>query len=330
MPFQIVRNDIVKMEVDAIFNATNTNLYIDGGVGGDIFKVAGSQLQQACDDIGFCDIGEAVITSGYKLNAKYVIHTVGPIWQGGRANEENLLYSAYKNSLELAKQNNITSIAFPLISTDIYGFPKAQALRIAKKAISDFLINNDMQVYLVVYGRETVLLSEKLFEKITHYIDDRYIDDKVNSLEVYGSRVREYRSRDIVISSPESSKQSRSLKDIISQKEETWSEMLLRLIDQKGLSDVDVYKKANIDRRLFSKIRSDKNYSPSKNTAITFAIALNLNLDETYDLLQRAGYALSPSSRFDIIIEFFIENENYNIYDINEALFSFNENLLGA
>ena len=330
MPFQIVRNDIVKMKVDAIVNATNTNLYISGGVGGDIFRVAGPKLQKACDLIGHCDVGKAVITDGYNLDAKYVIHTVGPIWQDGSHNEEDLLYSCYENSLKLAKENNVTSIAFPLISAGIYGFPKDKALLVANKAITNFLNDNEMDIYLLVYGKDSVLMSEKLFEEITHYIDDNYIDSKKQTLNISISEDsiysnKEYSSRSQMIKS-----KKRNLEDIISTKEETFSEMLLRLIDQKELTDVQVYKNANIDRRLFSKIRSDKNYNPSKNTAIAFAISLNLNLDETYDLLKRAGYALSPSSKFDIIIQFFIENGNYNIYDINEALFSFDENVLGA
>lgn len=330
MPFQIVRNDIVKMKVDAIVNATNTNLFIDGGVGGDIFRVAGPKLQKACDVIAHCDVGKAVITDGFNLDAKYVIHTVGPIWQDGSHNEEDLLYSAYKNSLNLAKDNNVASIAFPLISAGIYGFPKDQALLIANKAITNFLKHNEMDIYLLVYGQDSVLMSEKLFDEITHYIDDNYIADKMHSFDISIQEASVYNNKEYLSRSQKIKRKKRNLKDIISAKEDTFSEMLLRLIDQKELTDVQVYKNANIDRRLFSKIRSDKDYSPSKNTAIAFAISLNLNLDETYDLLKRAGYTLSPSSKFDIIVQFFIENESYNIYDINEALFSFDESLLGA
>lgn len=335
MPFKIVRNDITKMKTEAIVNAANIELRMGGGVCGAIFKAAGAdKLQNECDSIGSCKVGEAAITKGYNLHAKKIIHTVGPIWRGGDYREEELLYKAYKNSLHLALEHNLESISFPLISSGIYGYPKDQALSVALSAISDFLLENDMEVYLVVYGKETLLLSQKLFSKIEQYIDNNYIDDrdierKRRGLEVYEmqDKLEGYVNLESVSAPKE---QKRSLEDLIDKRKESFSEMLLRLIDQKGLTDIETYKKANVDRRLFSKIRSNNGYSPSKVTAISFSIALELNLDETKDLLRRAGYALSPSNKFDLIIQFFIEDNNYDIYQINEALFDFNETLLGV
>lgn len=330
MPFKIIRNDITKMKTDAIVNAANIELKKGGGVCGAIFKAAGAEeLEKECNSIGKCDVGQAVITDGYGLQAKYIIHTVGPIWRGGKHNEDKLLHSAYMSSLNLALENNIKSISFPLISSGIYGYPKDKALRIAISAIGEFLLKHDMDVYLLVYGKDTVLLSEKLFSRIEKYIDDNYIVEKKSR------QLEEYELQDIVyedaIDFEETSlSKKRRLEDVLKGVEETFSSMLLRLIDEKGMTDVEAYKNANIDRRLFSKIRSEKNYKPSKVTAIAFAISLKLNLDETKDLLGRAGYALSPSSKFDLIVEFFIEEKNYNIYEINEALFSFDEKLLGV
>lgn len=331
MPFKIVRNDIVKMKTDAIVNAANINLKMGGGVCGAIFKAAGEKrLQKECDEIGSCSVGQAVITDGYDLDAKHIIHTVGPIWRGGNSGEDKLLYKAYRSSLELALKHNMKSIAFPLISAGIYGYPKDKAMRIAIDSISGFLLQNDMDVYLVVYGKDTVLLSEKLFSKIEKYIDDNYIQEyRDRRLESYELQDLDY--QDSCLEAPKLySPKKRNLEDIIDQKEETFSAMLLRLIDERDMTDVEAYKAANVDRRLFSKIRTDKAYNPSKITALAFAISLNLNLDETSDLLRRAGYALSPSSKFDLIIEFFIEEANYDIYEINQALFSFGENLLGV
>lgn len=330
MPLKIIRNDITKMETDAIVNAANTNLQMGGGVCGAIFNAAGvEELQKECNEIGGCNIGEAVITKGYKLPAKYIIHTVGPIWKGGNYNEDKLLYNAYRSSLNLALEYNIESISFPLISSGIYGYPKDQALRIAISAIGEFLLKHYLDVYLVVYGRDTVLLSEKLFSKIEKYIDDNYIEKVDRNLQIYELQEAEYEESIQKLQKP-TIKGKRKLVDVLEQIEETFSEMLLRLIDDKGLTDVEAYKRANVDRRLFSKIRGDKDYRPSKATAIAFAISLELNLDETRDLLSRAGYALSPSSKFDLIIEFHIEEKNYNIYEINEALFSFDQQLLGV
>ena len=332
MPLQIIRNDITKMDVDVIVNAANSALKMGGGVCGAIFKAAGAkELQAECDSIGGCETGNAVITRGYKLTAKHIIHTVGPIWNGGNNDEEKLLRSCYMKSLNLAKEFKLESIAFPLISSGIYGYPKGEAFKVAVTSIQDFLLENEMMVYLIVFDKAAVEISEKLYTSIEKYIDDKYVDEN--------AEIRENRflSEEIQFNySVSESKMSKALKgnksleDIVFQLEETFSEMLLRLIDEKEMTDVETYKKANIDRKLFSKIRTDKYYKPRKSTALALCIALELNVDQTKDLLGRAGYALSHSSRFDIIVEYFIAQGVYNIFVINEALFAFEENLLGV
>lgn len=335
MPFKIVRNDICKMSVDVIVNAANTSLKRGGGVCGAIFTAAGAQeLQAECDRIGKCPAGEAVITGGYKLPAHYIIHTAGPIWNGGKFGEAELLHNCYINSLHLALQHGCQSIAFPLISSGIYGYPKEQALQIAISAITDFLLSHEMEVNLVVFDKNTFVLSEKLFTTIQAYIDDNYAE-----AEVFADRRRGLRNRLEEIhevypsfhkSAPQPAAYERSsLRNMLDHLDETFSEMLLRLIHEKGLTDVQTYKRANIDRKLFSKIRNTKRYNPSKATVIAFAIALELNLDETNDLLSKAGYILSHSNKFDVIIEYFITKGNYNIYEINEVLFYFDQILLG-
>lgn len=338
MPMKIVRNDITKMTVDAIVNAANTKLIAGGGVCGAIFSAAGAnKLQKECDNIGGCQVGEAVITSGYSLPAKYIIHAVGPIWRGGNNKEAELLHNCYKNSLSLALKNKCSSIAFPLISSGIYGYPKDEALHIAITAISEFLMKHDMMVYLVVYDKKAFSLGEKLFSAIERYIDDNYVEERshdrrkdiANEVRLFNSVLEEsYMFNESC--APIISEKKRCLEDLVKELEETFSEMLLRLIDEKGRTDVETYKRANIDRKLFSKIRSNKNYNPSKATAIAFAISLELSLDETRDLLGKAGYTLSHSNKFDVIIEYFIVEGNYNIYEINEALFAFDQAHLGA
>lgn len=336
MSLQIIRNDITKMKVDAIVNAANTGLKMGGGVCGAIFKAAGAKdLQKECDSIGKCNTGEAVITKGYNLPAKYIIHTPGPIWNGENKSDE-LLKNCYLNSLKLAKEHNIESIAFPLISSGIYGYPKELAFKIAVLAIQEFLFKNDMEVYLIVFDKSAVEISEKLFSGIEKYIDDNYIDerhDNNRAVEFNMPRfieTKEDRYDFTVQDMIAPVKGKRKLEDVVKNLDETFSEMLLRLIDEKNRTDVDTYKRANIDRKLFSKIRTDKYYKPKKSTALALAISLELNIDETKDLLAKAGYALSHSSKFDIIVEYFIMEEIYNIFDINEALFTFDENLLGV
>lgn len=342
MPLQIVRNDITAMKVDAIVNAANTALKKGGGVCGAIFAAAGAEkLQAECDSIGGCRTGEAVMTSGHNLPAAYIIHTPGPVWQGGQAGESQLLHNSYINSLELARENKLESIAFPLLSSGIYGYPKDQALKISLAAIGEFLLENEMMVYLVVFDQKAFALSEKLFTAIEKFIDDNYVDQHL----VEESNRRYLSSKNIKLSfkraayevknvvsdiTDESLYSGRSLDDALRHLEETFTQMLLHLIDEKGLTDAETYKRANIDRKLFSKIRSNQDYKPSKNTAIAFAIALELNLDQTQDLLTKAGYALSPSNKFDLIIQYFIETKNYNIHEINEALFHYEQSLLGA
>lgn len=338
MPLKIVRNDITKMDTDVIVNAANVRLRMGGGVCGAIFAAAGAdKLQIECDKIGGCEVGEAVITSGYNLPSKYIIHAVGPIWDGGENNEEELLYNSYKNSLSLALKYGAESIAFPLISSGIYGYPKVQALRVAVSAISEFLLENEMEVYLVIYGKESMLLSEKLFSSIEKFIDDNYVEDHKVSERLRGIESYDIQRDEISYQSEEFDdlmyaprpKESRSIEDVMDQLEDTFVEMLFRLIDEKDMTDVETYKRANIDRKLFSKIRSNIDYSPSKATAIALAIALELNLDETRDLLGKAGYALSRSNKSDLIVEFFIGEKNYNIFEINEALFDFDQIPIG-
>ena len=344
MPLQIVRNDITKMRVDAIVNAANSSLLGGGGVDGCIHRAAGPALLAECETLGGCETGGAKITGAGKLPCKYVIHAVGPRWLGGKHGERENLISCYRASLSLAKENGCESVAFPLISSGIYGYPKDQALRIAIDTISEFLLENDMTVYIVIFDRKAYQISGKLFSEIAEYIDDNYVDEHTDSRSEHLRRMNALRNSDPVFEedvcdgadmqmtpAPMAvASKALSLDDALNQIDESFSEMLLRKIDESGMTDSQVYKKANIDRKLFSKIRSDTHYKPSKPTAIAFAIALELSLDETKDMLMKAGFALSHSNKFDIIIEYFIENENYNVFEINEALFAFDQSLLGA
>ncbi len=334
MPFYIIRNDITKLETDAIVNAANQKLLPGGGVCGAIFKAAGEQeLSEACRKIGRCDTGEAVITEGFRLKAKFIIHTVGPIYGKDPVEEEKQLYFCYRNSLNLAKENNAKSIAFPLISSGIYGYPKSEAIRVARIAIKEFLQNNEMEVYLVVYDKESFQISETLYRNVRSYIEERmvaedehrimpeeYYDDICCSASFGASPA--YPSMPVF-------EEKKTIEELIGDEHETFSQMLLRMIDEKGMSDVEVYKRANIDRKLFSKIRK-KEYIPKKITVIALVIALKLNMPEAKALLSKAGYAFSDGIKFDLIIEFFIENGIYDIYTINETLFDFNQQLLGA
>lgn len=328
MPFSIVRNDITKMKVDAIVNAANTSLLGGGGVDGCIHRAAGPKLVEECRTLGGCKTGEAKVTQGYNLPSKYVIHAVGPVWHGGTHGEMELLYSCYENSLKLAAERGCESIAFPLISSGVYGYPKDKALQVAVEAISAFLLDHDITVYIVVFDKKAYRIGEKLFDDIAAYIDDNYVDEHTDS--EYERRRRQNYCMPILGRLEEEILSPTSLNDALGMIDESFSEMLLRKIDERGMSDSECYKKANIDRKLFSKIRSDKHYRPSKITVIAFALALELPLDQMKEMLMKAGFALSRSNKFDIIIEYFVNRGNYNIFEINEALFAFDQSLIGG
>ena len=407
MPLQLVRNDITKMDVDAIVNAANSSLLGGGGVDGAIHRAAGPGLLEECRTLGGCPTGEAKITKGYDLPAKFVIHTVGPVWNGGTYGEETLLRSCYRNSLQLAAENGCGSVAFPLISAGVYGYPKDKALRVAIDAVSGFLLerdpSQDMMVYLVLFGRDTLHLGRALFPGLQEFIDDHYAEEhgdwdyeRRRWQQIHGSMPEAYGNAaptasrpsgasapskpyssakaesSAAVAGPETapSKEKRrisilrprkkkagepafqqaqsqfgsfskteealptaaetgSLDDMLAKLDESFTQMVLRKIDESGLTDAECYKRANIDRKLFSKIRSDLHYKPSKKTAVALAVALRLDLAETNELLRKAGFALSHSSVFDLIIEYFISNGKYNIFEINEALFAYDQMILG-
>ena len=357
MPFSIIRNDITKLRADAIVNAANTELQMGGGVCGAIFSAAGADmLRQACNKLAPIKTGEAVITSGFNLPAKYIIHTAGPVYRGGLHGEEALLRSCYINSLELAVTHNCASIAFPLISSGIYGYPKSEALRVATEAIRGFIaqrgiaaglggaaaVERDIDVSLVVFDKEALTVSKELLGEVNSYITEHYVEERRISrrelLEAERSALSDTEMMQVSVSMKSdktflasTAKQSAaSLNDLIGRLDEPFSVTLLRLIDTTGRKDSDVYNRANIDRRLFSKIRNNGDYTPSKPTVLAFAIALELTIEQTADLLERAGFALSHSRMFDVIVEYFIQNRKYDIFEINEVLFSYDQPLLGG
>lgn len=347
MPFEIVRNDITKMRVDAIVNSANPEPIIGLGTDSSIHEAAGPELLAARQEIGPICAGHAAITPAFRLEAKYVIHTVGPVWDGGSYGEEQLLRNCYDSSLQLALAHGCTSIAFPLIATNNYGFPREKALQIAVAAFSSFLLAHEMQIYLVVFDRGVFLLSEKLFQGVVSYIDQHFVD--AWELSTYGpdgnTRRRQLRrSRDMALyraspsqeemlpcaPMPSAKAKSVSLPDWLKQADAGFSETLLKLIDKSGHKDSTIYKKAHLSKQHFSKIRNNPHYKPTKETAIALALALELDVKATTDLIGRAGYTLSNSSKFDLIIRYFIEQGNFNIVEINLALYEFDQNLLGS
>jgi O-acetyl-ADP-ribose deacetylase (regulator of RNase III)/transcriptional regulator with XRE-family HTH domain len=339
MPFTIVRQDITKMTVDAIVNAANTDLAMGGGVCGAIFKAAGVQeLQAACNQVAPIKTGEAAITPSFALPCKYVIHAVGPVYRHWNAQQsEALLRSAYTESLRLASKNHIQSIAFPLISSGIFGYPKDEALKVASSAITDYLQSSDMDVFLAVFDKTAFAVSEKLLGEIESYIDEHYVEEhRIRRRDLLDVE-REALSDDAIInynapmpSMAAPAAAGTGIDELVGNLDEPFGKTLLRLIDTKGKTDVEVYKRANIDRKLFSKIRTGKGYMPGKRTILALAIALELTLDETDDLLERAGFALSRSQKFDVIVEYFIVSGRFDIFEINEVLFKYDQPLLGG
>ena len=417
MPFYIKQGDITTLSVDAIVNAANSSLLGGGGVDGAIHRAAGPELREYCAGLGGCETGEAKLSPGFRLPAKWIVHTVGPVWYGGNYGEEELLAACYRNSLALALEAGCASVAFPLISAGAYGYPKDQALAVAVREIKAFLEDHELEVTLVIYSRGDFRLPERLYAGVQTRLDRLFYYERYAALQqarwdgaqpsfsgtavnagapkaaarppvqkeqkkvgffTWPGRKKEKehteaareetleaeadfsaahsgserprsdegtapygteRPRDKEDAAPRPGaapmaaaayEDAESLDQRLKCLDESFSEMLLRKIDEKGLTDAACYKRANVDRKLFSKIRSDPHYRPSKPTAIAFAVALELPLPEARELLMKAGFALSHSNKFDVIIEYFIANGSYDIFEINETLFAFDQNLLGA
>ena len=380
VPFSIERNDLAAVSADAIVVAANEHLQITGGVGYTVALAAGlKEVQAACNQIGFCPCGSAVATPAFALDAKQMIHAVGPQWSGGSRNEELVLRNTYDSALSCALDFGAKSIALPLISAGTYGFPADISLSVAREAIREFLdIHEDVDVRLVLFSWEALAAGISAYLDIVEYIDDHYVSELsfdwcasgitaedrqrehavsqrprfAEGLRKQGARVAEKISHSLGSTHAKKRRQdaetlpsgipedlqsplaasalpsSPQLEDLLSSLDASFSSTVLALIDERGMTDSEVYKRANMSRQLFSKIRSNPGYQPSKKTALGLAVALGLNVDETQNLLSRAGFTLSRSSKADVIVEFFISRGNYDIFQINEALYAFDQPLL--
>lgn len=340
MPFQIIRNDITKMQVDAIVNPANPMPGYAAGIDSAVYKAAGKKLLQRRQEIGAIAPGSSFITDGYNLPAKYIIHTVGTVWQGGNSDEETIIRKCYRSIFRLALEHHILSLAIPLLASGSYGFPKGIALRIALSEIESFMSENDIELYLVVFDEKSYSLSTELYGDIDEYIDKHYVEEKISEeysasysrgkssndpvrvSSVYGApigfgfsesnRRKTYDSENEALDdkadngreelilayiSPEKCLVSevRSLEDAVKNLDKSFMELVFSFADQKGLSDVEVQKKANLDRKAFSKLKCGTTKNPSKSTALALAVALELNLDDTKDLLSRAGWPYLPA-----------------------------------
>lgn len=342
MPLQIIRQDITKMRVDAIVNTTNEEMIGYSGVDLAIHTIAGAELDAECAKLAPLGLGQAKLSGAYGLPCKYVIHTSGPVWRGGLVGESIILRSCYIESLKLAVKTGCRSVAFPLISSGVYGYPKDQVLKFAIQTITEFLFDHELTVYLCVFDKESYSFSQKLFSDIQEFINDEYVDEHDEDFyETFDGSIDEMPMAKC-IQAPmcadammprkreTSSAAGKSLREYMKQMDRSFQEMLFDLIDESGMTDVECYKKANVDKRTFSKIKSNKDYKPSKQTVIAFAISLQLDMDTTQELLATAGFTLSRSKVFDKIIRYFIHNGNYDIFEINEALFEFDQILLGS
>lgn len=364
MPFEIIRNDLANMTADAIVNTANPNPVIGAGTDAAIHLKAGPALLEARKKIGKISVGHCAITPAFGLDAKYVIHTVGPVWQGGNHQESQLLQMSYRSALETALEYGCSSVAFPLISAGSYGFPPEEALHIAVNTFSQFLLHHEMHIYLVVWSKEAFRLSRNLFQNVRSFIDDHYVEETGHSVYrslsgySFSDRRREIpietytesrpsptpffsaapcgtvscapKNKSITKASAKSISSSLSLDELLLNTDAGFTETLLKLIDETGKKDSDIYKKANVSKQHFSKIRNNPDYKPTKATAVAFAIALELDLEQTKDLIGRAGYALTNSSKFDVIIMYFISKKNFNMFDINMTLFQFDQMTLGV
>ncbi len=324
MAFRIVRNDITKMKVDAIVNTANEAPTYSSGVDTAVYKAAGEkQLLAKRREIGYLKEGDVAITPGFNLPAKYIIHAVSPFYEDGRSGEEALLRGCYKKSMMLACEYGCQSIAFPLISTGSFGYPKEEAMRIALDEIHAFLMKHEMLVYLVVFDNIATRIGRKLYPDLEAYIDRNYVGDKQQ--EEYGFYepflfFRESQETNGLYSDDFWEEKESALNERIQHLSDTFQQYLLYLIKAKGMTNSEVYKRAIITKQLFSKINLNPEYHPDKSTAMRLCVGAKLNMDETRELLARAGYALSPCDKTDIIFSFFIQRQVFDMIEIDIAL----------
>ena len=356
MPLHIIRQDITKIKCDAIVNPTHKHMFPGGGTDAAIHEAAGTELLEYCQSLGGCSVGEAKITPAFNLPCKYVIHTAGPEWIDGLSGERVLLRSCYSEALRLAVAHKCRSIAFPLISSGLYGYPKERVLKEATDVIGEFLKQYELEVYIVVYDKASYSISLELFCDVQSYIDNFYVQMHSDMLddgceddvyEKYSEPIKMQKHRLIdkgldenglnsTLGATKSTKCEPSanpdeLGDMLKNMGEGFADTLFYYIDKKGISDIEAYKRSNVGKKTFSKIKCNKNYKPSKITAVSFAIGLHLNIEETEHLLSTAGMCLSRADKFDVIIEYFITSGRYKtIFDVNEVLYQFDQSLLGV
>ena len=337
MPLQISRNDITQIKADAIVCPTDHFLSGSGNTDLRIHQMAGEKLDEACGEIGYLESGDAILTPSFDApNCRYIIHTCGPVYIDGTHDEDKILSSCYRRSLEIAREKELSSIAFPLIASGTFSFPKGQALKIASDTITDFLLDNEMDVFLLVYDKESFDTANQLYADIRDYLKEnlhpRYDSGSVGSGVPREAHKRKSSKNKEVFK--EEKLMSMSIPDMDMsysfEPDESFSECLIRMIDERNMKDPDVYKKANIDRKLFNHIINTKDYRPKKQTAVALAIGMGLDIHDTDTLLERAGFVLSRSNKFDLIIRYCIENGIYDIFRINEILFEEDQKTLGC
>ena len=352
MPLKIIRQDITKIKCDAIVNPTNRHMWPGGGADAAIHEVAGPELLEYCQKLGGVSVGEAKITPAFNLPCKYVIHTAGPEWEGGLAGERVLLRSCYKESMKLAISHKCKSVAFPLIASGLYGYPKDRVLSEATDVISRYLERYEMDVYIVVYDKTAYSISRELYDDVQSFVDNFYVETHSDMFDNFREEAtyqehKAKRAKRIAIdkcimadavpdfapmcSEIEATFHSERLDDMLENMDKGFADTLFYYIDKKGITDVEAYKRSNVGKKTFSKIKCNKDYKPSKITAVSFAVGLHLNLEETQHLLSTAGMCLSRANKFDVIIEYFIMTGKYDsIFDVNEVLYQFDQSLLGV
>ena len=341
MPFRIIRDDITKVKADALVNPANPEPVIGGGVESAIYEAAGKEkLLEARKELGRLQPGKVGVTEAFNLAAKYIIHVSGLYWEGGNSFEARCLKECYEKALKAALDKGCKSIAFPLLGTGTYGFPKDIGLDVAVSTFTEFLEEYEMEITLVVFDNEAVNVSGKLAYEVKSFIDDKYAlevleteykkDRNIECYELPNERFHlllKEETYDVLdnactkdtFSAKQPGSLEAALKNIY---KESFEKHLQQLINKKGLRNSEVYAAANISKQYFSKLLKGQ-VKPSKDKMLALAVGLRLNMDETADFLRIGGYALSPISQTDTVVEYFIRKQEYNVLKINIVLFDY-------
>lgn len=336
MPFFIVEGDITKMNTDCIVISSDVSLKPVGGMSTALYNAVKEPelLKKECEKIGFCGGCECVTTRSYGLASKYIIHSVAPIFCDCGKNAEKYMETCYKNALYMAGCKEAKSVSLPFIGTGKKGFPKDMVLRSAINSIKNYLDKYDMNIYFVVHNRSSFLVDSNLIEKVNNFINDNYTGKTNKSFDIINSFAESFTvDSDTFVNFPIDFNRADIATDEIVEKNSEkvkFDELLKNEMKKHKIRDSKLYRKCNIEKDAFARLKNDINKNPSKEIVFALTVGLEMNIFDAEIFVKKCGYSLSSDYKQNVILRYFLENKMFDIYTINEIMFYYNESQLGT